>query len=240
MRFGVPFFIFASALLAAAPSAHAATVFESIPGFATAGPTKVGSICSTCQGYGGAAASFSLGSSQTLNRAFVLLSNGFETTNMQVFIFADGGNNLPASSGPGGSGTLPPLFFQDYTTFSSLTAEPGDTTLAELALPGWTLGAGNYWIAFQSYLSTGVPFFLTETPEHSRMVGTDFGFYNGPGRGITYNPGDRTIGFSLNAVETTSAVPEPATWAMMLLGFGVLGSALRRQRVATRAALTIA
>lgn len=35
---------------------------------------------------------------------------------------------------------------------------------------------------------------------------------------------------------TPGAVPEPATWGMMLLGFGLVGSAMRR-RVATRVAL---
>jgi PEP-CTERM motif len=30
----------------------------------------------------------------------------------------------------------------------------------------------------------------------------------------------------------TTAVPEPATWAMMLAGFGGLGAAMRRRRVA--------
>ena len=30
--------------------------------------------------------------------------------------------------------------------------------------------------------------------------------------------------------EATPAVPEPATWAMMLLGFGVIGAAMRRKR----------
>jgi len=33
--------------------------------------------------------------------------------------------------------------------------------------------------------------------------------------------------FTPNA--TTGAVPEPATWAMMLLGFGAVGSAMRRR-----------
>lgn len=31
-------------------------------------------------------------------------------------------------------------------------------------------------------------------------------------------------------VQQTSAVPEPTTWAMMLIGFGAIGAALRRQR----------
>ena len=35
--------------------------------------------------------------------------------------------------------------------------------------------------------------------------------------------------YSLNVVAATSPVPEPATWAMMMLGFGALGTALRRR-----------
>lgn len=36
-------------------------------------------------------------------------------------------------------------------------------------------------------------------------------------------------------IDTTSAVPEPATWAMMIGGFGMVGAALRRKRRAARA-----
>jgi hypothetical protein len=48
-----------------------------------------------------------------------------------------------------------------------------------------------------------------------------------------------TQGYS-NAVlyRSTGAVPEPATWAMMLLGFGAIGLASRRRR--TRALAQIA
>jgi len=35
---------------------------------------------------------------------------------------------------------------------------------------------------------------------------------------------------SINVLTNTPAVPEPATWAMMLLGFGGIGMALRRRR----------
>ena len=34
--------------------------------------------------------------------------------------------------------------------------------------------------------------------------------------------------------ETAAAVPEPATWAMMMLGFGAMGAMLRRRRTVTR------
>lgn len=34
--------------------------------------------------------------------------------------------------------------------------------------------------------------------------------------------------------QTTGAVPEPATWMMMIMGFGAMGLAMRRQRPSTR------
>ncbi len=36
--------------------------------------------------------------------------------------------------------------------------------------------------------------------------------------------------FELISLPTTSAVPEPATWAMMITGFGLAGTAIRRRR----------
>ena len=41
-------------------------------------------------------------------------------------------------------------------------------------------------------------------------------------------------GINAVAVGTPGAVPEPATWAMMLLGFGGIGMAVRRGRVSAR------
>ncbi len=35
---------------------------------------------------------------------------------------------------------------------------------------------------------------------------------------------------SFNAVQLMTAVPEPATWAMMIIGFGAVGSVVRRRR----------
>ena len=46
------------------------------------------------------------------------------------------------------------------------------------------------------------------------------------------NPDSRGDGFKLGAITVNtlnSAVPEPGTWAMMLLGFGMLGAVLRRR-----------
>lgn len=46
--------------------------------------------------------------------------------------------------------------------------------------------------------------------------------------GLRFSP--NANGLSNGAVYATGAVPEPATWAMMLLGFGAIGMASRRSR----------
>jgi serralysin len=46
------------------------------------------------------------------------------------------------------------------------------------------------------------------------------------------------LGYALNislAPSSTAAVPEPATWAMMLLGFGAVGYSMRRRKVGYKA-----
>lgn len=43
-------------------------------------------------------------------------------------------------------------------------------------------------------------------------------------------PSHANDAFKLNSVTVESAVPEPGTWAMMLMGFGAMGFALRRGR----------
>ncbi len=65
--------------------------------------------------------------------------------------------------------------------------------------------------------------------------------FTGPLAAGTYTlwlyDGDEGAAYSFNAV--TAAVPEPATWAMMLTGFGVVGFGLRR-RAPERAGVTCA
>lgn len=55
------------------------------------------------------------------------------------------------------------------------------------------------------------------------------------GSGLVFNPvvnNSQDATFSVTI--TAAATPEPATWAMMILGMGVVGCALRRRRTATR------
>lgn len=46
--------------------------------------------------------------------------------------------------------------------------------------------------------------------------------------------------FAVDRVYLTAAVPEPSTWALMLLGFGAVGGAMRTKRRKTNAALSFA
>ncbi|WP_445191633.1 PEPxxWA-CTERM sorting domain-containing protein [Sphingomonas sp. Tas61C01] len=77
----------------------------------------------------------------------------------------------------------------------------------------------------------------------AKVVGLSFGAGSGFGSGFT--------GFVDNAKVTTrlgtdainfetvqSAVPEPSTWAMMLLGMGAVGASMRRRKVTTRVAFS--
>lgn len=50
--------------------------------------------------------------------------------------------------------------------------------------------------------------------------------FNGQGLAFSNSP----YFITLNLLTSTSAVPEPSTWAMMLMGFGGLGFQLRRKR----------
>lgn len=40
---------------------------------------------------------------------------------------------------------------------------------------------------------------------------------------------NRVDGFKIGSLSVTAAVPEPATWAMMIVGFGMVGAAMRRR-----------
>ena len=110
-----------------------------------------------------------------------------------------------------------------------------------LTIPGLNLGNGYYAGATLSFLGAGGLLLGTQT---FAPVGPDA--FRGPvqyannianissvvftrienSRGPALFPID-DVTFSLNAV--TGAVPEPATWGMMILGFGVMGVAVRRR-----------
>ena len=63
-------------------------------------------------------------------------------------------------------------------------------------------------------------------PVQGRLATFSLGAFTTPG---TYTIGDEDFGETL-VVRASPTVPEPATWAMMLLGFGMIGAAARYRR----------
>lgn len=122
-----------------------------------------------------------------------------------------------------------------YASMILSFAAPTSGFLAELF---WTdneytnFNSGNFYI-FDSAMNL-----LEYTPlnNNGNSIGAASGYYgfSRPGADISYvyfsnsHLGARNMSYI--ASEINGAVPEPATWAMMLLGFGAMGVSLRRRR----------
>jgi hypothetical protein len=80
----------------------------------------------------------------------------------------------------------------------------------------------------------------SETLTGQTLAAGGFGGNQSVGRRMTYNFGGQKVtsvefmssgnSFEFDNIATVSAVPEPATWAMMITGFGLAGAAMRRRR----------
>lgn len=93
----------------------------------------------------------------------------------------------------------------------------------------YTPGAGDpaiHYIAIKQ--ASGFALFYDESPITSGLINLSPLFPR--------NPGWSHITFFGSAA---AVVPEPATWAMLILGFGVIGSSLRRLKVATHLSYAI-
>ncbi len=93
-----------------------------------------------------------------------------------------------------------------------------------------TLGPGTYYLVLQNAgVPTGDPIYWDINNGPSTAYENTIGDVNG-----SLFPGTNSDAFQI--LGTTGGVPEPATWAMSILGFGMLGSVLRRRKVAAVAA----
>lgn len=88
-----------------------------------------------------------------------------------------------------------------------------DTVLSGKTVIGIHFGGGN-----TGYNGTG--FWLLDLPDNTDKISYT----------STVQKGISNAGLYLTSAPSTPAVPEPATWATMLLGFGLAGGLMRRAR----------
>ena len=149
----------------------------------------------------------------------------------------------------GGPITLPGTSYIDVTQFylsgdgfpSGDTATYGTTTLFIGGLSGAVVTSGsegdvhNFGTTTSDGVASDQVFGSPVGPLTFDAISTDFFISRIAGSTAPGTFG--TLGFvsiSADSREFDPTVPEPATWALMLLGFGGLGAALRAQRGQTR------
>jgi hypothetical protein len=110
-------------------------------------------------------------------------------------------------------------FFWEYTTF--------DVDGSSFDPAGYLVGA-----VYTQLTANGQPQFSVQSGSFAveLFAGEEFGFYVNGTDGVL---GRGQISFGLES--TKPIVPEPATWAMMIAGFGLVGAAMRRRKVALAA-----
>lgn len=149
-----------------------------------------------------------------------------------------------AACAPRGSGNINPATTSGTSNLGSFTYAHQVCTSGP---PGGPID-GNFQIAFEndgffgtltgsSAQNGAVPTFFdfdidfTILGGTGRFLGATGTFATGAGSGadITFRPSRVTFNF-VNGVIDAPAVPEPGTWALMILGFGALGGAMRHRR----------
>lgn len=107
---------------------------------------------------------------------------------------------------------------------SGFRVRPGG--LYSLAFAHFPFAPGPNW--FNLIVGSGSSFVLGQTPtfNFNQYAGGTFKIYVNGTQTPTFIP-NNDVGF--RTYVNTSAVPEPAIWAMLILGFGLVGGALRRR-----------
>lgn len=160
---------------------------------------------------------WSLDAGQSLAGLFTLTSAA-TITSVEGYITYPGSVTVSIASGGSVPSTGPRLYSGTFTS--------GDTEgFYGLSGQNWTLAAGNYWLVFETAESLSMPDIAVNPLANYAFT------YQGNWQNQPLSIAMR-IGGTYGV--TGGAVPEPATWAMMLIGFGATGCALRRARSAAQ------
>jgi hypothetical protein len=96
---------------------------------------------------------------------------------------------------------------------------------ATFNLPSISLGSGTYWLTLQSQSPN-----LNEYLIHHNAPGSPSAERSGSTWTYNYAGTNSPVQVALFSGDAVAPVPEPITWALMILGFGSAGAMLRRRR----------
>lgn len=203
----------------------AATAFLAAPASAAVTATPANDPCTAtyvqgaiaCQGYYGGNLLSNIGVGDAIN----------STTNSEIYNII----NLLLTGTPSTSDDKPTSNTSAYTgnyasvDFSKVLAygdnyQSGPITFSPFVMNGLTVIGAHFGNNTDSIYNTVTAFWLVNITSPTSAITL-----------LDANGNVTTKGTSNAAVfATQSAVPEPATWALMLLGFGGMGVAMRRRR----------
>lgn len=167
-----------------------------------------------------AAQKFTLSSATTLTSAsFTAYDDLKDPLGVNWWIYAVSVKGLPGQ--PLASGTSVSMTSRD------LIGMDGDLTMIKerFDLPSIHLEAGSYYLGFQAITDS----FDVYLGSASLFKGAAESYDFGAAWRKNYE------GYKGVAVSLSGSVPEPATWALLIVGFGMTGVALRRRRPASAA-----
>jgi hypothetical protein len=141
-----------------------------------------------------------------------------------------------------GVGTFTNTFTVSTPTSFITTAMLNGTTITEIEFDLGIFNGGanavNTLLPISAYTANGTSLYSTNstialTPSTQLSAdNTSYGFAEAVNSGTTAISGFNVRRFTYSityANAATAAVPEPATWGMMILGFGVMGAVMRRR-----------